>query len=119
MRLISLQKGAGSEQIAEVASDWPLIDVSDRLVDFHETAAAIANVDLVIACDTAVAHLAGALAVPTWIALPFSSDWRWLFDRDDSPWYPTVRLFRQTTFDDWPAVFARLTAELRELVENR
>lgn len=119
VQLISLQKGAGAEHVAEVASDWPLVDVSNRLTDFHVTAAAIANVDLVITCDTAVAHLAGALGVPTWIALPFSSDWRWLRDRDDSPWYPSVRLFRQTTFDDWPAEFERLTAALSELVENR
>ncbi len=119
VQLVSVQKGAGAEQVAEVASDWPLVDASNQLTDFHDTAAAIANVDLVIACDTAVAHLAGALGVPTWIALPFSSDWRWLIDREDSPWYPSVRLFRQTTFDDWPEVFQRLTAALRELVKNR
>jgi hypothetical protein len=67
----------------------------------------------VIAPDTAVAHLAGALGVPVWLALPMACDWRWLADRDDSPWYPTMRLFRQKRWGDWDEVFARMAGELR------
>ena len=110
VRLISLQKGFGSEQIAAV--DFPVLDLSDRLDEaagpFMDTAAVIRNLDLVVTSDTAIAHLAGALGAPVWVALRFSPDWRWLRDRDDSPWYPTMRLFRQTTFGHWPDVFERM-----------
>jgi hypothetical protein len=68
--------------------------------------------------DSAVAHLAGALAVPVWLALPFVADWRWLLDRDDSPWYPTMRLFRQSRRGDWTGVFQRLAAELSRRIEG-
>ena len=99
VRLISLQKGFGSEQVATV--DFPVLDLSGRLDEvagpFMDTAAVIRNLDLVVTADTAIAHLAGALGVPVWVALQFSADWRWLLGRDDSPWYPTMRLFRQTT----------------------
>ncbi|MEX2112665.1 MAG: tetratricopeptide repeat-containing glycosyltransferase family protein [Pirellulales bacterium] len=118
VRLVSVQKDQGAQQIAQVAGRWPLVDVSPRLHDFHDTAAAIRNVDLVITCDSAVAHLAGALGVPTWVALPFAADWRWLSDRDDSPWYPSVRLFRQATMDDWSEVFHRMAQELAALVAS-
>ena len=74
---------------------FPVTDLGSRLEDFMDTAAVLRNLDLVIACDTAVAHLAGALGVAVWVALPFVPDWRWLLDRSDSPWYPTMRLFRQ------------------------
>ena len=110
VRLVSLQKGFGSEQVATV--DFPVLDLSGRLDEaagpFMDTAAVIRNLDLVVTPDTAIAHLAGALGVPVWVALPFSPDWRWLRDRDDSPWYPTMRLFRQTTFGEWPDVFERI-----------
>ena len=66
------------------------------------------SVDLVVTSDTAIAHLAGALGVPVWVALNFSPEWRWLRERDDTPWYPTMRLFRQTTFGAWPDVFERI-----------
>jgi ADP-heptose:LPS heptosyltransferase len=72
----------------------------------------VANLDLVISADTSVAHLAGALGRPTWILLPFAAEWRWLLGREDSPWYPTARLFRQPAIGDWPAVFGRLRTEL-------
>ena len=71
-------------------------------------AAIMKNLDLVISCDTAVAHLAGALGVPVWVALPFVPDWRWLLEREDSPWYPTMRLFRQRRAGDWGEVFERM-----------
>ncbi len=116
VQLISVQKAFGLEQIAQVAAGWPLVEVSQRLTDFHQTAALLGNVDLIITCDTAVAHLGGALGVPTWIALPKSADWRWFLDRDDSPWYPTMRLFRQSTLGQWSDVFERITAALGPLV---
>ncbi len=110
VRLISLQNGFGSEQIAAV--DFPVVDLSDRLDKasgpFMDTAAVIGNLDLVVAPDTAIAHLAGALGAPVSLALQLSPNWRWLQGRDDSPWYPTMRLFRQTTFGVWSDVFERI-----------
>jgi Glycosyltransferase family 9 (heptosyltransferase) len=94
VRLISLQMGPGAEQLRE-ATDWDVIDLGGRLKDFVDTAAVMKHLDLVISVDTAVAHLAGALGVPVWLALCTASDWRWLQGRDDSPWYLTARLFRQ------------------------
>ena len=91
-----------------------IIDLSDRLHDFTDTAAIIAQLDLVITVDTAVAHLTGALGKPVWIVLPFVPDWRWLQEREDSPWYPTARLFRQPQRGDWAAVFDRVKLALRE-----
>lgn len=73
----------------------PIVDYRTLLTDFAQTAALIENLDLVITVDTSVAHLAGALGKPTWIMLPYVPDWRWMLDRDDSPWYPTARLFRR------------------------
>jgi hypothetical protein len=116
VRLLSLQKGAGVEQLQVLAGRFSVTEVGSRLNDFMDTAAVLRNLDLVIACDTAVAHLAGALGVPVWVALPRASDWRWLLDRDDSPWYPTMRLFRQTRGGDWDEVVARIAAELSKRV---
>ena len=82
---------------------------------FVDTAAIMKNLDLVITSDTAVAHLAGALGVPVWVALPFVPDWRWLLERSDSPWYPTMRLFRQEKAGDWAGVFERIGMALREM----
>jgi ADP-heptose:LPS heptosyltransferase len=89
-----------------------LLDVADADADMDDTAALIANLDLVISVDTSVAHLAGALGKPVWTLIPFVPDFRWMFDRDDSPWYPTMRLFRQTRSDDWGDVVRRLGEEL-------
>jgi hypothetical protein len=91
-------------------------DLGSQLVDFLDTAAVMMNLDLVITADTATAHLAGALGVPVWVALPFAPDWRWLLRREDSPWYPTLRLFRQAQPGDWDGVFERMASELRKLV---
>ena len=114
VRLISLQKGFGSEQIAAV--DFPVIDLAGRLDEatgpFLDTAAVIRNLDLVVTADTAVGHLAGALGAPVWLALAVTTDWRWQRDRDDSPWYPTARLFRQTSFGQWSDVFERMAQAL-------
>ncbi|TAD83836.1 MAG: tetratricopeptide repeat protein [Oscillatoriales cyanobacterium] len=91
----------------------PVTDLSDNLKDFADTAAVIAQLDLVISVDTAVAHLAGALGKPVWILLSFVPDWRWMLNREDSPWYPTARLFRQQKPGDWEGVFDRLKTALQ------
>ena len=82
--------------------------------DFADTAAVIGQLDLVISVDTAVAHLAGALGKPVWVVLPHPGDWRWMMGRDDSPWYPTMRLFRQSTPGDWGPVFGAIKQALSE-----
>ena len=89
-----------------------LIDYTAELTDFADTAALIANLDLIIAADTAVAHLAAALGKPVWVLLPYAPDWRWQLEREDSPWYPTMRLFRQKTWGDWPEVIERVAQAL-------
>jgi tetratricopeptide (TPR) repeat protein len=116
VRYYSLQKGAGREQLAGVAKSLAIEDLAADLHDFADTAAAVQQLDLLISCDSAPVHLAGALGVRTWVPLHFSPDWRWLLGRDDSPWYPTLRLFRQSTLGDWREVFQRLADELRPLV---
>jgi hypothetical protein len=95
-----------------------LINLGPELTDFSETAAAIAQLDLVICVDTAVAHLAGALGKPVWVLLPEIGDFRWLEGREDSPWYPTMRLFRQRVLGEWDEVVARVEAALREAVKT-
>jgi tetratricopeptide (TPR) repeat protein len=116
VRLYSLQVGEGTEQLAEVAGDWPITDLGERLGDFHNTAAIMRNLDLVITCDSAAAHLAGAIGTRVWIALAFAPDWRWMLEREDSPWYPTARLFRQRRLGDWGDVFARMADELAQWI---
>ncbi len=110
----SLQKGSHQAELSTIA-DLPVIDLSDRLVDFAATAALISQLDLVITVDTALAHLAGAMGKPVWILLTFAADWRWLLNRDDSPWYPTARLFRQPQRQDWGTVCDRISKELKTL----
>jgi ADP-heptose:LPS heptosyltransferase len=89
---------------------------ADQLTSFAETAALISHMDLVIAVDTSVAHVAAALGKPVWLMLPYSPDWRWLLGRDDSPWYPEMRLFRQYAGSDWAGVVQRLQAALSQPV---
>jgi len=95
-----------------------LLDMSGRLKDFLDTASAIAAMDLIIAVDTAVAHLAGALAKPTWTLIAYSPDWRWLMDRPDTPWYPTMRLFRQAQKGQWQPVILQVAEELGRFTES-
>ncbi len=114
-RLFSLQKGPAATAARAPLGGRTLTDLADHLTDFAQTAAIVANLDLVISVDTAVAHLAGALGRPVWTLLPFVPDWRWLMGREDSPWYPTMRLFRQERPGDWEGVFARVAAALREV----
>ena len=98
--------------------DGKISDLGKDLGDFADTAAAVGQLDLVITVDTSVAHLAGALGTPVWTLLPWVPDWRWLLDRDDSPWYPTMRLFRQPAAGDWDAVIGEVGAALRDQVEG-
>jgi hypothetical protein len=116
--LVSLQKGPGTEQLRQADERLPVTELGSHLDEeagpFMDTAAVMGNLDLVITTDTAAAHLAGSLGVPVWVALPFAPDWRWLADRADSPWYPTMRLFRQERPGDWAGVFARIAQALRE-----
>lgn len=120
VRLISLQKGHGSEQLALIAGCFEVLDLGPRLDEtsgaFMDTAAVMKNLDLIITSDTAIPHLAGALGVPVWVALPLVPDWRWLLEREDSPWYPSMRLFRQTSFGNWGDVFERIADALAERV---
>jgi tetratricopeptide (TPR) repeat protein len=117
VRLISLQKGLGRDQLHALAHHFPVIDLGDTLdADgaFLDTAAVMRNLDLVIASDSAIVHVAGALAVPIWVPLPKVPDWRWFLGRNDSPWYPTMRLFRQEKRGEWQGVFERMANALEQ-----
>jgi tetratricopeptide (TPR) repeat protein len=115
VRLYSLQTGPAAGQARDAAGEFESLVSADGFEDFAGTAAFIANLDMVLTVDTAVAHLAGAMAVPTWVMLPFAPDWRWLLDRQDSPWYPTMRLFRQPRRGDWQNVVESVTSELQQV----
>ena len=115
---ISLQKDGGSEQIRQAPAASGIIDHTALLRDFSETAALLAQLDLVISVDTAVAHLAGALGRPVWTLLPYAPDWRWMLERSDSPWYPTMRLFRQERIQEWAPVIGEVRAQLQSLATS-
>ena len=119
VRLISLQKKHGLDQLASLPVGMQVESLGDEFDSgpdaFIDTAAIMKNLDLIVTSDTSIAHLAGAMGRPTWIALKRVPDWRWLMDRDDSPWYPTVRLFRQRTAGDWAPVFSNIVQALRPL----
>jgi len=123
VRLLSLQKNAGLEQLDALAGKFPVTDLGRKLDEntgpFMDTAAVLKNLDLFVTSDTAVAHLAGALGVPVWMALSTTPDWRWMTHREDNPWYPTMRIFRQTVHMAWGPVFERMAAELRATVPGR
>ena len=115
--LVSLQKGAGAEQRTRVDFAGAIAQLTDPACMgsdeiANETAAIVIGLDLVITADTALAHLAGALGARVWVILQAVPDWRWLTGREDSPWYPTMRLFRQRNPGNWPEVFERVAAEL-------
>jgi Flp pilus assembly protein TadD len=118
VRLISLQTGDGTEQLGELDGRFRVVELSqgnngdDPRRDFLDTAAVMSQLDLVVAPESAVAHLAGSLGVRVWVPLSTVGDWRWMLERDDSPWYPTMRLFRQTTPGDWATVFQRMARAL-------
>jgi len=117
IQLFSLQVGAHAADLAQLALDpvggtLPVQNLSESLKDFADTAAAIAHLDLVISVDTAVAHLAGAMGKPVWVLLPYYADWRWMLERDDTPWYPTMRLFRQTQPEHWHSALRQVAQAL-------
>jgi hypothetical protein len=116
LRLISLQKNYGIEQLADLPSGMRVETLGAEFDPgpdaFLDTAAVMMNLDLVVSTDTGAAHLAGALGLPVWIVLRHVPDWRWMIDREDTPWYPTARLFRQTRHGDWDEVFERIAGEL-------
>ena len=112
VQLVSLQNEVRGQDESVLAANSQVLHFGRELRDFSETAALVSALDLVISVDTSVAHLAGALGKPVWILLPFAPDWRWLLDREDSPWYPTARLFRQPRIGDWDSVIAGVRQEL-------
>jgi tetratricopeptide (TPR) repeat protein len=120
VRLISLQRGDGRNELRAAATRFPIVDPGEDVDMTHgafmDTAAIMKNVDLVITSDTSIPHLAGALGVHVWLALPFVPSWHWLLHRTDSPWYPTMRLFRQNSLGDWAGVFQKIEAALRKQV---
>jgi tetratricopeptide (TPR) repeat protein len=117
-KFVSLQKDPRPADRAVLQERGDIIDLTANLTDFVETAALIRCLDLVITVDTSVAHLAAALGCPTWILLPYTPDYRWLLDRDDSPWYPTARLFRQGKTREYASVLDRMATELRALIAS-
>ena len=108
VKFFSLQKGLAGEQAKNPPPGLELVDLGPELNDFADTAAALSLMDLIITTDTSVAHLAGALGKPVWVMLQFVADWRWLRNRADSPWYPTMRIFRQKTPGDWGTVIGEV-----------
>ena len=118
VRLFSLQKGYGTEQLSQYQTQWGIVDLDDKLNDFMDTAAVMMNLDLILTVDTAPLHLAGALGLPVWALIAFAGCWRWLLEREDTGWYPTMRLFRQKEPGDWDEVLGRVTQELKELLSH-
>ena len=112
----SLQVGPRAGDLAATGCAGLIRDQAPNLSDFADTAALVSALDLVISVDTSVCHLAGALGKPCWVTIPYTPDWRWLMQREDSPWYPSLRLFRQQRFGDWPGVFERLGEALEKKI---
>lgn len=122
VQLISLQKGYGSEQLQSLPQGMKVLELGDELDAngaFLDTAAVMKNLDLVISSDTAIAHLAGALGVKTWVALKFTPDWRWMLGRSDSPWYPSMTLYRQEVAGNWESVFEEIRQDLIKEIQNK
>jgi hypothetical protein len=115
---VSLQRDVRAADATVLQGRSDLLHFGDQLKTFSDTAALMSNLDLIISVDTSVVHLAGALAKSVWVLLPFIPDWRWLLDRDDSPWYPTARLFRQDETRQWDNVIARVHAALHVYVRS-
>jgi len=120
VRLISLQKGRGVEQLSSLPPGMAVEtlgeDFDARSDAFVDTVAVMEHLDLIVTCDTSIAHVAGARGRPTWIALKHVPEWRWMLEGETTPWYPSARLFRQPTRGDWSSVFAKMASELRTLV---
>jgi tetratricopeptide (TPR) repeat protein len=118
VRLYGLQKGQAARQMNEYAGILPVTNISEYFNDLADTAAAIDNLDLVVSVDTSVLHLAGAMGKTVWALLPYAPEWRWMLNRKDSPWYPTMRLFRQSNWNDWDQVFSSVAEELKIMLSN-
>src|SRR6185437_8120387 len=117
--LYSLQKGPRVQDLTALGVNALVYDLGPQIQDFVDTARLIEQLDLVISIDTSVAHLAGALGRPCFVLLPFTPDWRWLNGRDDTPWYPTLRLFRQTRPTDWTGVMQSVRATIVQIMARR
>jgi hypothetical protein len=119
VQLYGLQKGPASQQVEEFSNQIHFDNYGEKFEDFTDTAGLIENLDLVISVDTAVAHLAGSMGKPVWVLLPFTADWRWMRNREDSPWYPTMRLFRQKNRGCWDEALQCMANELSQWVHQR
>jgi len=117
VRFFAVQKGIAQSE-REAAARYGILDCSELIDDFSDTAGLMAGLDVVISVDSAPAHLAGALGRPTWLLLFHAAEWRWLMGREDSPWYPTARLFRQAVPRDWGEVARPVSAALSKLIES-
>jgi ADP-heptose:LPS heptosyltransferase len=117
VRWISLQLGPPGQQLATKSAGWKIDNPTPDVRDFSD-AALMTQLDLIVTVDTSVAHVAGALGCPVWVVLPHVADFRWLLEREDSPWYPTMRLFRQTRAGDWKSAIDRVAGALRSLSER-
>lgn len=118
VRFVSLQKGDGRHDLRKMPLPDDFLDLGDKTADFADSAAIMESLDLVISSCTSAAHLAGGLGVPLWVILPAVPDWRWLLDREDCPWYPSARLFRQTRIGEWAEVLERVSIALGELADG-
>jgi len=118
VRWFSLQKGDAQHDAAATSAFMHMHPLGPEIQDFADTLAIIQSLDLVITVDTAVAHLAGACGTPVWVLVPTFTDWRWMVARDDSPWYPSMRLFRQRELGQWNGVLAEVARALTEFVEK-
>lgn len=119
VQFVSLQKGVGSEQLEKVSFQNNILNIESQLTDFNETAALITQLDLVISVDTSIVHLAGGLAKPVWMLNRYDSDFRWMCEQTDSPWYPTLRIFRPESWGDWQSVLKQAHAALTDLLAAR
>jgi hypothetical protein len=119
IEFFSLQKDLREGDDEVLNANPGIVRVDDEINDFRDTAAIVMGLDLLISSDTSVVNLAGALGRPVWVLLPFMADWRWLLDRNDTPWYPTARLFRQVNAGDWTTVLDNVCAALKQFVEHR
>ncbi|MCE9632701.1 MAG: tetratricopeptide repeat protein [Methylophilales bacterium] len=117
-QIISLQKEVKTNDVSFLENHLEVLHFGDVIQDFSDTAALVELMDLVITVDTSIAHLAGAMGKPVWILLPYSPDWRWMVEREDSPWYPTARLFRQPAIGDWGGVIEKVSQELAKLFKH-
>jgi tetratricopeptide (TPR) repeat protein len=119
VQFVSLQKGGKAGDLERLENEFGIINAGQAFTDFADTAGMIANLDLVISVDTSVVHLAGALGAPTWTLVAYTPDWRWLLDREDSPWYPSIRIFRQKKNGDWPGVIDNVKTELQKMLDMK